>query len=293
MLGYSLTAVLISLAMMQHAFTEGSSLRSVRSATKNTCNCGQAVRTTRIVGGEETEVNEFPWQVAMFFELFFACGGSLISDRWVLSAAHCIVDPDVTKYLLVLGDHDLTINTETAELAMGVEKIIVHKKYENNKQFNNDFALLKLDGVIDWSMYPNIRPVCLPSDSGLFGGATATVSGWGATATANVSPQLQKVDVKVLLNKQCKNDYGYAPADISKKMICAAVPEGGKDACQGDSGGPLVTADESNNYLLIGVVSWGEGCADANYPGVYARVTTALRWITKKTTGSFSTCPKV
>jgi len=293
MLGYSLTAVLISLAMMQHAFTEGSSLRSVRSATKNTCNCGQAVRTTRIVGGEETEVNEFPWQVAMFFELFFACGGSLISDRWVLSAAHCIVDPDVTKYLLVLGDHDLTINTETAELAMGVEKIIVHKKYENNKQFNNDFALLKLDGVIDWSMYPNIRPVCLPFGSGLFGGVTATVSGWGATATANFSPQLQKADVTVLLNKQCKNDYGWAPEQISSKMICASS-EDGRGSCFGDSGGPLVTADEANNHLLIGVVSFGPtNCTDTTYPVVYARVTKRLGWITEQTSGSFSTCPKV
>jgi len=104
--------------------------------------------------------------------------------------------------------------------------------------------------------------------------------------------------VKVLKNSECKNDYGYSSNDITDQMLCANVEGGGKDSCQNDSGGPLVTAGTGDgvtpggNYELIGVVSWGTGCALANYPGVYARVTKQLEWIYDTTHQGWSTCPR-
>jgi len=296
MLGYSLTAVLISLAMMQHAFTEGSRLeRSNRVARETSCKCGERQTGTKIVGGEETEVNEYPWQVALYIGGLFQCGGSLISNRWVLSAAHCLLSEDPADYTLVLGDHNITDTTEAESLQLGVVEIIGHKKYNQKFTHNNDLALLKLSQDVDWDANPHIRPVCLPSaNAGKFGGSLATVTGWGATASGGSgSETLLEVEVEVLKNKDCKNNYGYAENQISTRMLCASVPEGGKDSCQGDSGGPLVTSSDGGaTYDLIGVVSWGIGCADANFPGVYARVTKAIKWINKKTSGSFETCPR-
>ena len=155
---------------------------------------------------------------------------------------------------------------------MNVIKIEIHSNY-NSGNLNNDFSILKLKTSIDYCSYPHIRPVCLPSDTGLmYVGDTATVTGWGTTSSGGtVSNKLREVDVKVLSNSQCKNDYSYSSSSITQNMLCAAVAGGGKDSCQGDSGGPLVTARSGENYQQIGVVSWGVGCAQADAPGVYAR----------------------
>merc|ERR1712154_709847 len=100
-------------------------------------------------------------------------------------------------------------------------------------------------------------------------------------------------------NSQCQNDYDYGSSQITDQMLCASVPSGGKDSCQGDSGGPLVTAGDGDgvtagqNYELIGVVSWGQGCAWEGFPGVYGRVTHLLSWITSKADVSPAlTCPR-
>ena len=143
----------------------------------------------------------------------------------------------------------------------------------------------------------------------------ATVTGWGTISSGGpVSNKLLEVDVNVISNTECKNDYYYDPDEITEQMLCANVDGGGKDACQGDSGiwitpllqlvfackgGPLVTSGSGNgmtpgqNYEQIGVVSWGIGCASGDFPGVYARVSKQLDWIKETTSAGWSTCPRI
>lgn len=256
------------------------------------CSCGQAQRSKRIVGGQETEVNEYPWQAAVITRSGGFCGGSLLNDRWVLTAAHCTYGKTKSNIQVHLGQHDLFSATESKLLRMGVERIVEHPHY-NTQTINNDFSLLKMSSKVDFADNPHVRPVCLPrSLTQSYEGYSATVSGWGTTSSGgNMASKLQEVEVKVLSNAQCKKT-GYDSSWITPEMLCAGVSGGGKDSCQGDSGGPLVTRVGSS-YVLIGVVSWGEGCALANYPGIYARVTTQLGWIRENSEGEGTiTCPR-
>ena len=148
-----------------------------------------------------------------------------------------------------------------------------------------DFSLVELNEELKWTA--TVRPACLPQDpSDDFVGAEAVVSGWGALAphpnSAHIrQPQhLQDITVTVLSNDKCGE---YPKNEITDKMMCAHRI--GKDSCQGDSGGPLVTKQQNGRYTLIGVVSWGYGCALPDYPGVYARVSTVLDWIKDNTIG--------
>jgi len=156
--------------------------------------------------------------------------------------------------------------------------------------------MLQLSTAVDFDAHADIRPVCLPPAgfSGDYAEVTATVTGWGTTSSGgSQSTTLKEVDVGVITNQQCGNNYGYSSSWITDSMLCAVVPGGGKDACQGDSGGPLVANQQNygQNYELIGVVSWGIGCADANHPGVYARVTNQLSWVRTWMATDGAECP--
>jgi len=263
------------------------------------CKCGLAKRSTRIVGGKVTEVNEYPWQVGIVTAGSSSvwCGGSLISNRWILTAAHCTEGESASRIQALLGEHDYQDTTETTTVRMGISKIENHPDYNFP---NYDFSLLKMEETISFFDYLHIRPICLPVDAtNDYHGFVATVTGWGDLVSGGSSTnKLREVDVKVLKNTECKNDYGYPSNSITDQMLCANVEGGGKDSCQGDSGGPLVTAGAGDgvtageNYELIGVVSWGWGCAEADHPGVYARVTKQLEWIYNTTQQGWSTCPR-
>jgi len=255
------------------------------AASSSDCQCGLAARRVKIVGGEDTEVNEYPWQVALVYLGFSMvqpyCGGSLISDQWILSAAHCTKSRgDVEYWKAVLGEHDYMISTETDHIRADIELIVDHPEYDD-ETVNFDFTLIKMTEKIDFSTYPHIRPICLPANGeNTYNSYAAIVTGWGTTSSDGESSRtLQEVDVNVLSNDECKNDYWYEPDQITEQMLCANIDGGGQDSCQGDSGGPLITSGSGQNYELIGVVSWGAGCALASYPGVYARVTQQLDWI--------------
>jgi len=270
------------------------------TAVPSDCKCGIANRATKIVGGQNTEVNEYPWQAGMVSKggSYVWCGASVVSSRWVLTAAHCTAGETPNSIQVLLGDHKYTVSTETNSLRMNIAAIKDHESYNKNN-LNNDFSMLKLASAIDFAAYPNIRPACLPpDDSNTYAGETATVTGWGTTSSGgSTSNTLNEVDVTVLTNDDCGNSYGYWPSDITNKMLCANVDGGGKDSCQGDSGGPLVSSVGGNgvtpgqNYYQIGVVSWGIGCADADYPGVYARVSKVLSWINGHMASAGETCP--
>merc|ERR1712142_109104 len=271
-------------------------------SSESDCKCGLAKRSTRIVGGQVTEVNEYPWQAGIVSKRGKSvwCGGTLISDLWIMTAAHCTKGESASGIQVLLGEHNYNDNSETETLRMNIASIIDHPDY-NHQTTNYDFSLLKMTQAVDFAAYPHIRPACLPADdSNDYNNFVATVTGWGTTSSGgSTSSKLREVDVEVLTNDECKNDYGYSRSDVTSQMLCANVNGGGKDACQGDSGGPLVTSGQGNgvtagqNYELIGVVSWGIGCASANHPGVYARVTKQLDWISSTTGSSWNTCPRL
>jgi len=234
---------------------------------------------TRIVGGSATDPAEYPWQVALKQNGGTFCGGSLIDACTVLTAAHC--KTNVNNFQVVLGDYSKSSNTnDGTEVVTSASSWTNHPNYNSNTQ-NNDFAILKLSQCVTFTNH--IAPVCLPeSSSSSYTGQTGLVSGWGTTSSGGAQPdKLNAVGVTI---RQC---YGYPANQITNNMLCAA--SSGKDSCQGDSGGPLV-AEEGGAYSLVGVVSWGYGCADANYPGVYAKTTSQLTWIKGKMSGE--NCPR-
>jgi len=262
------------------------------------CFCGLAQRSTRIVGGTITEINEYPWQVGLVSKNSDRvwCGGSLINDQWVLTAAHCTAGESTRSMQILLGEHDYESDTEADSVRSNIAQIVDHPNY-NSRTLNNDYSLVKLAQPIIFADHPHIRPICLPEDdSEDFNDMLATVTGWGTTSSGgSLSNELREVEVEVISNSECDNKY--PNEDITQYMLCAGVPQGGKDSCQGDSGGPLVSAGTGDgetpgeNYEHIGVVSWGYSCADARYPGVYARTSKRLSWISSTTAGA-TTCPR-
>lgn len=251
------------------------------SSSNSDCSCGIPNRATRIVGGIETEVNEYPWQVAIAFAgnddfQNFYCGGSIINKRWVLSAAHCEVS---TSDQVIVGAHSWFTPT-SSHRRVNIESVINHPNYYVGANYNNDVALVKLSEDLDFNDV-GLTPVCLPNSgsTNTYADYKAIVMGWGKLdyGTNNFPSELREVEVDVVTNARCELDY--SPSQITDNMLCAGIDEGGKDSCQGDSGGPLV-AEESSKYVQIGVISWGYGCAHEDYFGVYARVTSFVDWIT-------------
>jgi len=247
------------------------------------CQCG--VRgASRIVGGEDAGKGEFPWQVALVSngQSRPFCGGILLSSDTVLTAAHC--KTSISRFQVVVGEHD--VSKGDGEQKISPSRWINHPSYNGNTQ-DNDFAIIKLGSPAVFS--EGVSPVCLPSASTNYDSNVATVTGWGTLSSGGSQPNiLQKVDVNTMTNAKCSgSDTAYSASDITANMICAQ--DAGKDSCQGDSGGPMVTK-EGSYYSIIGVVSWGFGCAQANAPGVYSRVTNQLSWINDQISGTV--CPK-
>merc|ERR1711971_1423950 len=257
----------------------------VVTAAPGTCQCGVkgGAANGRIVGGQETEQHEYPWQVGLVSRNGRSpwCGGTLISSTHVLTAAHC-TQSDASSIAVILGEHNIA---DSDFNRVNVAEIINHPEY-NSGTTDNDYAILRLASPVTFTN--EVSPACLPADlSNTFAGVLATVTGWGTLSSGGSQPTvLQEVDVTVTTNTACKNAYGSSM--IPANMICAA--DSGKDSCQGDSGGPMI-APENGRQALIGVVSWGYGCAMEAYPGVYARVTEKMDWIVANTAGTFSsTC---
>ncbi|XP_031137253.1 uncharacterized protein LOC116037490 isoform X2 [Sander lucioperca] len=244
--------------------------------------CGITPLNTRIVGGENAPPGNWPWQASLQSFGSHFCGGSLINSQWVLTAAHCFLT-NRTSLTVSLGLQSLQGPNHNG-VSRTVTKVISNPNY-NFKTNDNDICLLKLSSPVTFTNL--IVPVCLAaSDSTFFSGVSAWVTGWGDTAYRVSLPfpgNLMEVNVPIVGNRKCNCDYGVFP--ITNNMICAGLSAGGKDSCEGDSGGPLVSK-QGSRWIQEGIVSFGNGCAKPNFPGVYTRVSQYQSWISSQITSS-------
>lgn len=235
--------------------------------------CGLPNQENRIVGGRPTGVNKYPWIARLMYDSHYHCGASLLTQDYVLTAAHCVRRLKRSKMRIVLGDHDLTTSEETPAKMRAVSAVIRHRNFDGNS-YNHDIALLKLRKSVVFTK--NIRPICLPERPFDPAGKLGTVIGWGRTAEGGMLPGIvQEVQVPILTLSQCRA-MKYRASKITNYMLCAG--RGAMDSCQGDSGGPLVVHN-GDKYEIVGIVSWGVGCGRPGYPGVYTRVSKYLNWL--------------
>ncbi|NP_001166087.1 serine protease 70 precursor [Nasonia vitripennis] len=233
----------------------------------------------RIVGGHPTVQGEWPWIAGLFNAGRHICGGSLIDEIHVLTAAHCVAQMnswDVARLTVRLGDYDIKTPHEVRHVEKRVKRVVRHRGFDMRTLYN-DVAILTLNEPVEFS--ETIRPVCLPSGANLYTGKQAVVIGWGSLREGGPAPgKLQQVSIKIWSNAICKQKYGgAAPGGIVDSFLCAG--EAARDSCSGDSGGPLMVND--GRWTQVGIVSWGIGCGKGQYPGVYTRVTHFLPWIYK------------
>merc|ERR1712126_698565 len=252
----------------------------------NTCGCAPVSSSNRIVGGKEVNPKgKLPYQV-----LFRPCnsegrcglcGGTIVNKRFVITAAHCY-NSMFTKMEVIVGEHNECDGVNEGGKLIKVRKMTLHPDY-NSRTIDNDIAVLEL--AEDLTFTKKIKPACLPSsETKDYSGSASTVSGWGGTIGYGPNDQqpqqprqctLKETIVKLLKGSDpmCGK---YLKTSSSKIKLCAFAKD--TDACQGDSGGPL-TVPENGKYTLVGVVSYGSGCASSSTPGVYVRVQGFLPWI--------------
>jgi secreted trypsin-like serine protease len=233
-----------------------------------------------IVGGIEAQPNEFPWQVSIRTKSNqHYCGGIIINEMWILTASHCM-DGDIPAGVsIVVGDHTRNQPSDVRQ-TLNVSNIFMHESYDPYWYYN-DIALVKLETPI--ALNDEVWPVCAPDATDLYTYQKSQVSGWGTLSPGGACcPQtLQYVTVNITTNEYCDNAYPDDP--VTSDMICATDNSGSneRDSCQGDSGGPLTVKEEDGRFVVVGIVSWGIGCA-SGWPGVYNRVGHFVDWVTDK-----------
>jgi len=254
--------------------------------------CGMTrAGSNRIVNGRPAKKNAWPWLAALGYtdpntgEVLYLCGATLITNKHVVTAAHCVRDDMVT---VLLGEHVLGNDTDGANPEeYNVTRMIKHENY-NSRTFENDIAIVEFDKEVTFKT--GIQPACLPSITpGLLNDSFVSegviIAGWGATSfrgpTSNIL--LQGI-ISVVTNQECRDKFSqFNNVEIGETKICARDKNDRIDACQGDSGGPMVVLKKSGDnrfrYHLIGVVSFGYRCAVKGFPGVYTRVTEYDQWI--------------
>ncbi|XP_049871069.1 transmembrane protease serine 9-like [Pectinophora gossypiella] len=233
------------------------------------CTCG-VTRGGRVVGGESVSPGEFPWLAALRRDGKVICGATVVARDHLITATHCIYGVEASRLSVLVGEYD--VNNTRSE-GIDVVHVVQHPDF-NRYTYDNDIAVLRLERPLPDSLY---RPACLPDADGadVLEGESAMVSGWGSTVEKGPASNIpMKTEVQIWGEEECSGA-GYGRRKVTPRMLCANAP--GRDACTGDSGGPLLLRQPY--FTIVGVVSWGRGCAREGYPGVYARVDRFLPWL--------------
>ncbi|KAJ1528013.1 hypothetical protein ONE63_007937 [Megalurothrips usitatus] len=258
----------------------------------------------RIVNGKESRQGQWPWQASLQVlhpRLGFIghwCGGVLVRDRWVVTAAHCIHNdvfslPLPALWTAVLGDWDREVEEHT-EVRVPIEKILIHERFHS---YNNDIALMKLSRRVRLTGDSRVRTLCLPAAP--YNNASAPdapaapdapgeraplcmVSGWGRqSSNGDETATLLQASVPLHPNSLCAKRYG-GPIRVNAGHLCAGHLDGSSGTCVGDSGGPLQCLGADGRWFLVGITSFGSGCARPGFPDVYTRMAHYTAWIQEK-----------
>ncbi|XP_073846561.1 trypsin eta-like [Musca autumnalis] len=233
-----------------------------------------AAPQTRIVGGREVDIAKHPYLVSIRYRstandaYIHECAGVIYSERVVLTGAQCVVDIQPEQKVMIVAGANTRLGYDG--MPYPALKWVHHASY-NEWTVDNDIAIIIIDDVFDFS-HPLIKPIQI-RETRPANGKLVTVTGWGYQEESGPSTKtLEEVEVPVVSNEQCTSLHG--AGEITERMICAGNLSGGKDSCHGDTGGPLVYNSE-----LVGLVSWGRGCARPNLPGVYTYVPSLKQWV--------------
>ncbi|XP_042326813.1 acrosin-like [Sceloporus undulatus] len=239
--------------------------------------------SVRIIGGTDTLPGTWPWivsiQIPSHRGYVHSCGGSLISSRWVITAAHCFLNKKFLEHWkLVIGATQLSQPGPDVQ-EHTIKNLVEHQQYQKHTNLN-DIALMELSHPINCTDY--VQLACLPDTTVDVSSLThCWISGWGVTDVSKrqTSDVLQEAKVNIIPLHMCNSTYWYN-SRIHYNNICAGYQHGGIDTCQGDSGGPLMCRESrSERFWVVGVTSWGSGCAQAQRPGVYTSTQHFLDWI--------------
>ncbi|CAF1407794.1 unnamed protein product [Rotaria sordida] len=252
------------------------------------CGCSSnSAAVTRIVGGESAGTSTWGWAVSISIRGTSLCGGAILSSSWIITAAHCVSGISASQVTVYAGS-----NTRYSGQSRVASSITVHPSYVNTTKVN-DIALIRLSTPLTMSS-STVKIICIPyvSSATLLAGEWASADlyvvavGWGTLWEGGSLPTaLQQVTVQTIDYRQssCRS-----VLNNPVMQFCAGISGGGKDTCQGDSGGPLMMFTTSNQWVLVGVTSYGVGCARAAYSGVYTRVAYYQNWISTTTSGAYT-----
>ncbi|XP_034116861.1 chymotrypsin-2 [Drosophila nasuta] len=231
----------------------------------------------RVVNGTDANVNDYPFVISLRGSTgSHSCGGSIVSNQFVMTAAHCVAGRTASSLSVQYGVTNIAAKGPNV---VAVKRIIQHELYSPSDNYANDIALIQVAEPFEFD-YKTVAPVQLPTlnfaTPQVEEGAAGELIGWGLNATGGtIQTTLQRVGLKIYSDAECTSRHN--GATDGRYHICGGVDEGGKGQCSGDSGGPLIY-----NGQQVGIVSWSiKPCTVAPYPGVYCKVSSYVEWIIK------------